>query len=277
MNTELISIMKQVKFRKKTKNDLRLKIVGDKGEQECLGYCNLPFKSSGYTNFMKKNFFIYLQLRDWFNKYCDNKQFEFNCIQLSKNVCVKKHKDVNNVGDSYFLYTFDGEAEGGELIVYDKDEENKIEQVIKPNQLVMFDGKKQFHEGKPHKGADRYSIVFFKNCHFETSKAIEDSYVICIPSHNRPEILNNKTLRTLDRFGIDPKKIFIYVAKGEVKEYRKILDKKLYNAIKISKLGVVENRNYISKDYPTEIKIVYLDDDVDDFDLSIMKQFFLYK
>ena len=51
-------------------------------------------------------------------------------------------------------------------------------------------------------------------------------YVVAIPSYKRPDTLKNKTLKVLQKYKIDPKKIVVFVAdKEQEKIYREALPK----------------------------------------------------
>ena len=54
-------------------------------------------------------------------------------------------------------------------------------------------------------------------------------YKIAIPSYKRAHTLKNKTLKILQEYKIDPKKIHIFVAnEEEKKEYEKVIPKGTY-------------------------------------------------
>ena len=96
------------------------------------------------------------------------------------------------------------------------------------------------------------------------------SYVVCIPSYKRAQICNEKTLAMLKENGIDKSKIYVYVAnKEEYEEYRKVLDKGLYNKLIIGQKGLVQQRRFISGQWPEGKNIVYLDDDIKSVDLKM--------
>jgi hypothetical protein len=225
-------------------------------------------RSDGYTESMKRFGKEYNDLCKWFKKYSPEPDFSFNSIYVNKNVEVKKHIDIDNRDDTYFYYIVE-DGSGGELIVYDEDDDTKVKHIVKECEFYKMNGYKQYHEGTPFTGLNRYSIVFYTNKFFETTEAIKD-YVVCIPSYNRAELLNMKTLNTLQKHNINPLKIFIYVSSvEEKKQYLKILDKKLYNKIKIGAKGIVQNREKITNGYPNDFNILYLDDDIDDVDISL--------
>lgn len=99
-------------------------------------------------------------------------------------------------------------------------------------------------------------------------------YVICIPSYKRATLCNEKTLATLHKHKIDPKKIFVYVANKEDYDlYNEILDKNDYNKLVIGKKGLVPQRQFIMEQWPTDKHIVFFDDDVQSIDLSLSPRF----
>lgn len=265
--SDFLEIVKRVKYKSNSKK--RKHVIGDKGHSVSLAYGNKVTESNGYTTSMKTNGKLFNELKEWFKKHSIEPEFSFNSIYLNRNVEVKKHKDIFNRNDSYFFYTIDGvDTSGGELLIYDENDENKVDKIVNQNTFVKMNGYTQYHEGKPFEGGDRYSIVFYTNKFIDTTDAIQD-YVICIPSYNRAEILNKRTLQTLHNMNINPLKIFVYVSsKTEKDEYEKILDKKKYNKIKIGKLGLVENRQFIMDDYPDDFNILSIDDDIESIDLS---------
>ena len=89
----------------------------------------------------------------------------------------------------------------------------------------------------------------------------QNDYVIAIPSYKRVETLRDKTLTLLQKYKIDPKKIYIFVAnKDEEKEYKGGLPK-YYHKIVVGKPGIKNIRNFMPKYFPEGKKIFYMDDD----------------
>lgn len=106
-----------------------------------------------------------------------------------------------------------------------------------------------------------------------TNSATED-YVVCIPSYKRSQVCNDKTLTTLHKNKIDPKRIYVYVANSEdYKLYEQSLNKDYYNKLIIGKKGLVQQREYIMTHWPQGKHIVFLDDDIQSIDLSLSPQF----
>ena len=99
-------------------------------------------------------------------------------------------------------------------------------------------------------------------------------YIICIPSYKRAQVCKERTLNTLHKNKIDPKKIYVYVAsKEEYDNYKTTLDHTVYNKLIIGKKGLAQQRQFISNQWPTNKHIVFLDDDVESIDLSLSAQF----
>jgi hypothetical protein len=85
--------------------------------------------------------------------------------------------------------------------------------------------------------------------------------VIAIPSYKRVKTLRDKTLTLLQKYKIDPKKIYIFVAnKDEEKNYKEGLPK-YYKEIVVGKPGIKNIRNFMPKYFPEGKKIFYMDDD----------------
>ena len=89
----------------------------------------------------------------------------------------------------------------------------------------------------------------------------QSDYVIAIPSYKRVKTLRDKTLTLLQKYKIDPKKIYIFVAnKDEEKNYKEGLPK-YYKEIVVGKPGIKNIRNFMPKYFPEGKKIFYMDDD----------------
>ena len=89
------------------------------------------------------------------------------------------------------------------------------------------------------------------------------NYKIAIPSYKRHTTLNKKTMKVLERYKVDPKKVFIFVADSEEEKiYSDTLDKKRYNKIVVGKKGIKEIRNFMANYFKEGERIVYLDDDI---------------
>jgi len=84
-------------------------------------------------------------------------EFEYTSIQFNKNICTEKHKDRNNIGESYIVSL--GSFTGGELRVYHGEDTYDIDIHEKP---YKFDAGNVYHETCQWTGGDRYSITWFK-------------------------------------------------------------------------------------------------------------------
>jgi hypothetical protein len=70
--------------------------------------------------------------------------------------------------------------------------------------------------------------------------------------------------------GINKSHIYVYVAnKEEYEEYKQVLDRTLYNQLSIGQKGLVQQRRFISRQWPEGKHIVYLDDDIKKVDLKM--------
>ena len=89
------------------------------------------------------------------------------------------------------------------------------------------------------------------------------NYFIVIPSYNRIDQIQEKTLKLLKNHKIDMDKVYVFTDPSEYKLYKKELKKWKVNVIK-SKDSILETRNHIIKYFDNNIKIVEMDDDVED-------------
>lgn len=96
-----------------------------------------------------------------------------------------------------------------------------------------------------------------------------DDYVICIPTYRRAKICKQRTLNALARNNIDSHHIFVYVVEEEYDLYKETLDDATYNQIIIGVKGLVCQRQFIANQWAENKHILYLDDDVENFDLSL--------
>jgi hypothetical protein len=99
-------------------------------------------------------------------------------------------------------------------------------------------------------------------------------YIVSIPSYNRSNICNNKTLTMLYNNHISKNKIYVYVAnKTEYDIYLNTLNQNYYHKLIIGVKGLVQQREFIMNQWPENKCIVFLDDDVESVDLSISPSF----
>lgn len=162
MFEELISLLKNIKFEKTQKQ--RRQTIGSIGDVLLFGYGNVKFKGIGeyVANCRYKNVWEYLKL---FCKKNLPPYFEWNCIYITKNMKAKKHKDKQNVGDSYFVCFGDFNSDDGGLLIYDEYEEDKCIYTVKKNELYRFNGYKHYHETEDYSG-ERYSMIIYKNIYY---------------------------------------------------------------------------------------------------------------
>lgn len=116
--------------------------------------------------------------------------------------------------------------------------------------------------------------------HQQQVRSVVNPYVIAIPSYKRPVILLMKTLRTLYRNRIDPKRIYIFLAnQDQLAEYKNLyndplaIDKfNIPNGYKayiqkpvfvVGFKGLRNQRNFIADYFPPGQHILHMDDDID--------------
>ena len=91
------------------------------------------------------------------------------------------------------------------------------------------------------------------------------SYVIAVPSYNREKVITQKTLSTLLDGGVSKNKIYIFVAnKSQEKLYKEAVPNTYYHEIIVGKIGLANQRKFISKYFPINQYIISLDDDVEE-------------
>jgi hypothetical protein len=106
------------------------------------------------------------------------------------------------------------------------------------------------------------SKQILKNKTFKHKKS--KNYYVAIPSYDRSDVLEKKTLSTLIDGKVDPKKIFIFVAnKEEEKKYKDAIDPTKYNKIVVGVKGISEQRKFIVKYFKEGDYVVSVDDDVE--------------
>lgn len=92
----------------------------------------------------------------------------------------------------------------------------------------------------------------------------QQEYIIVIPTYNRPDIIQVKTLALLNRHKINPQNITLFVANKEQYDiYKEKVPAFLYGSIVIGVIGLKNQRNYIMDYYPEGKQIVQMDDDLD--------------
>lgn len=99
-----------------------------------------------------------------------------------------------------------------------------------------------------------------------------DKYIIAIPSYNRADLIQVKTLNLLHKNNINPKIINIFVAdRDQYDLYKEKVPSSLYNKLIIGVKGLKNQRNYINNYYPEGYHIVEMDDDIEKIVQLVMK------
>lgn len=245
---ELYNLLKQVDYTKNSWN--RKKIIGNIGKSCAFGYLQIPFKRVGYSNKTLNQFDLYKKLLNWGKKYLPE-SFEFNCIYCNYNMKAKKHKDSLNVGDSYFCFI--GDCSGGELKIYDKEDEDREIYRVKKNELYCFNGYEKYHETDNFNG-ERYSIIFYKNNFYHEQKIIDEG-VYCLFDLTIEEIKN----KLVQLKHINRKKIFIFCEDKNIDNYRKLFNKKLYNRIlRFKNKHNVTKKEFIKSLFPKSVPLFFI-------------------
>lgn len=92
-----------------------------------------------------------------------------------------------------------------------------------------------------------------------------DRYQIAIPSFMRDETLAKKTLKVLERYKVDPKRVTIFMANEEEREkYAKTLANSPYQNLVIAQKGIKEVRNFMWTYYPEGTPVLFMDDDLEE-------------
>ena len=92
-------------------------------------------------------------------------------------------------------------------------------------------------------------------------------YEIAIPSYKRANILKSKTLKLLQRHGVNNCLINIFVESKEMAEEYKELGMKHIKFTITNCKGIMETRNFLRTHYREQTKfdgVVYIDDDIED-------------
>ena len=91
-------------------------------------------------------------------------------------------------------------------------------------------------------------------------------YVVAIPSYQRAELLNRKTLKILAEYNVPRNRIYVFVAnKTEEQIYKDKLNKDLYGHLIVGVKGLKNQRNFISRYFPVGKEILNMDDDIGGF------------
>jgi len=88
-------------------------------------------------------------------------------------------------------------------------------------------------------------------------------YIVVIPSYNRADLLNRKTLKVLNEYHIPRDVIYVFVANKEEEEiYKKTLNPDFYGHLIVGVKGLKNQRNFISSYFKEGQEILNLDDDI---------------
>lgn len=88
-----------------------------------------------------------------------------------------------------------------------------------------------------------------------------NKYYIAIPSYRRSQLIQQKTLKLLNKYSIDKSIIYIFVADEEEHEIYKLALPD-YNIV-VGKLGIANQRNFIRNYFKPGDKVLSIDDDVE--------------
>ena len=118
--------------------------------KECLGYVRQRFSGIiDLSRFTKNHPELCKLIFDYGKKICP---FQFNSVELIKNLVCPPHKDKSNIGDSCII-SF-GNYEGCELVI----EGNITSAKYKP---ILFNGYEKEHWNTPLISGTKYSLIFY--------------------------------------------------------------------------------------------------------------------
>ena len=88
-----------------------------------------------------------------------------------------------------------------------------------------------------------------------------------IPTYKRSDTISNKTLRVLREGLVESNDIWLFVASPEeLKAYTDSVDENLFGQIVVGEIGIVNQRNFISRFFDEDTRIVEVDDDIETFE-----------
>jgi len=94
------------------------------------------------------------------------------------------------------------------------------------------------------------------------------NYVVAIPTYNRYDVLEHKTLKTLMEGGVSKNRIYLFVANQEqYRFYEEAIPKSMYKAIVIGKKGITNQRIFIANYFDEGQYVISMDDDVEEFQM----------
>ena len=97
--------------------------------------------------------------------------------------------------------------------------------------------------------------------------SVVNDLVVCIPSLGRSQIIQEKTISTLQKFNIPAELVYVFVVQDEYDDYYNAVGEYCHLVAGVS--GLVNQRNFIENYFDEGKHIVMLDDDVADIDLSL--------
>ncbi len=94
------------------------------------------------------------------------------------------------------------------------------------------------------------------------------NYVVAIPTYNRYDVLEHKTLKTLMEGGVSKNRIYLFVANQEqYRFYEEAIPKSMYKSIIIGKKGITNQRIFIANYFDEGQYVISMDDDVEEFQM----------
>ena len=143
-------IYNELKRRPLMKNEYRYK--AGTGITQCFGIVNKRSLPSDYSRQNWYRPYLYKLLLDFGKQYVD---ISFNSVQVNQNYKAEKHRDKNNVGDS-FIVAF-GDYTGGRLLIHEGDLSGTHNIQYNP---IRGDFSKNLHSVEDFNG-ERFSLVYF--------------------------------------------------------------------------------------------------------------------
>ena len=95
------------------------------------------------------------------------------------------------------------------------------------------------------------------------------NFIIAIPSHKRPEMLQSTTLNLLKKHKISMKKVYIFVSPESYQDYIPIKNKWNFNLIEADNSSILKTRNNIIDYFKEGQNIIEMDDDVEDIEVTV--------
>lgn len=145
---------------------------------------------------------------------------------------------------------------------------SKVKRIIKNIKKISKTKRiniKKYKENLQHFKNKKFTISKHSNnnTNNNTNNNNTNNYIIAIPSYNRSDTIQTKTLLVLQQNNINPLHINIFVANKEQYDiYKAAIPQYLYGKIIIGLLGLKNQRNYINDYYQEGTHIVEMDDDI---------------